>query len=228
MLARTQRKVIVPERVLALLRKEHSFLDREGIKILPASSNSEALELHRAEGADLIVAELDSPEMSGEDLCSAVREDSGLRQVSIMVLCADSDNDYDRCLSCRANAFMKVPLNMAVFLQEAHHLLSVARREACRVDVDLEVSLESGQEKLTGHSENISTSGILVVTEAELNEGDTIACTFTLPGEGTFGLEATVVRVMEGPEGKKKYGLSFMELGESAMTSLALFAKKQG
>ncbi|MEJ2324366.1 MAG: response regulator [Nitrospirota bacterium] len=179
--AQPLRKVIVPERVLALLKKQHSFLDREGIKILPASSNREALELHRAERADLVVAELDSPEMSGEELCSAVRDDSGLRQVSIMVLCADSDD-----------------------------------------------SMEGLQGKLAGHSENISASGILVITEAELNEGDSIACTFTLPEGGTFSVEATVVRVMEEPGGKKKYGLSFPEPGEATAAALALFAKKLG
>jgi hypothetical protein len=145
-----------------------------------------------------------------------------------MVLCADSDDDYDRCLNCRANSFMKMPVNMAVFLQEAHQLLNVSRRVACRVDVEMEVSMEGLQGKLAGHSENISASGILVITEAELNEGDSIACTFTLPEGGTFSVEATVVRVMEEPGGKKKYGLSFPEPGEATAAALALFAKKLG
>ncbi|MEJ2314259.1 MAG: PilZ domain-containing protein, partial [Nitrospirota bacterium] len=135
---------------------------------------------------------------------------------------------YDRCLNCRANSFMKMPVNMAVFLQEAHQLLNVSRRVACRVDVEMEVSMEGLQGKLAGRSENNSASGNLVVTEAELNEGDTISCTFTLPEGGTFTVEASVVRVMEGPGGRTKYGLSFPEPGESASAALALFAKKLG
>lgn len=228
MLAFPTRKVIMPEQVLSRVKKERSFLDREGINLLPAFSNREALDLHRAERADLIVAMLDSPEMSGEELCSIIREDEALRGVSVMLLCAETDEDYDRCLSCRANSFLKTPINMAVFLEEAHHLLNVSRRVACRVNVDLSVSIEDGGEKFPGYSENISSSGMLIITDAELNEGDPIASTFSLPEGGTLSVDSTVVRVMEGPGGKNKYGLSFVEPGEDVVTAIALFAKKHG
>lgn len=222
------KRVIIPKSVLPILKEERSFLDRTGIKIFSAASNEEALALHKRERADLIVAVLNDTGMDGIELCAVIRDDSELRKVSIVIICGDTEADHERCLGCSANSFVTSPINMAVFLQEAHQLLNVARRTSFRSPVDLEININSGGEKFGGHSINISSSGMLIETDAALNEGDSIACTFSLPEAGDMAVDATVVRVEEGNKGNpSRYGVSFVEPGEDFVTAVALFAKKQ-
>lgn len=228
MLALQAKKVVIPETVLPLLRKERSFLDREGVRILASASNREALALHERERADLIVAMLDDPDMSGEELCSRIREDERLRKVSVIIICADTEADHERCLACRANSFVSAPVSMAVLLQEAHHLLNVARRADCRIAVDVEMRIDSSGEKFTGRSENLSSSGMLIETDAALNEGDTVACTFTLPEAGSMTVEGMIVREEESTNGMNRYGVSFVEPDEDVVKAIDLYAREHG
>jgi len=228
MLVFPAKKVIMPEELLRLIKRERSFLDRTGIKIFAASSNGEALALHRKEKADLIVALLDSPGMSGEELCDRIRDDEEIRKVSIILACPDTEEGYERCLGCRANSFVKTPVNMALLLEEAHRLLNIARRTTCRVPLGIELSIEAGGMKFEGRTENISSSGMLFETDAALNEGDTIACTFSVPGSGRMTVDATVTRAEEGAKGKNLYGVSFVEAGEDVVTTIALYVRTHG
>ena len=63
--------VIIAKDIKSIIEKDQSFLNRADIRTFTVSSNEQALALHRGEKADLIVVDLDSPEMTGEMLCTA-------------------------------------------------------------------------------------------------------------------------------------------------------------
>ena len=60
------KKVIIAKDIKGVLDEEKSFLSRPDLRIFTAASNEKALALHRSVKADLIVAKLNMPEMSGE------------------------------------------------------------------------------------------------------------------------------------------------------------------
>jgi DNA-binding response OmpR family regulator len=222
------KKVIIAEELQPVIAKERSFLNRSGIKIISAATNDEALEMHRSNKADLIIAMLKGKGMSGEELCAAVRDDEALRRVSLMLVCSSSEEDRELCLRCRANAFVTTPVSPAVLLQEAHHLLSIAPRESLRTEIDVMLSLSSGKEHYPGRSENISESGMLIASEVEIHEGDTIGCTFELPGIGQVNTNAVVVRASEERDAKglHRYGIAFIDPSKDMVYAIKVFIRK--
>jgi CheY-like chemotaxis protein len=223
------KKIIFAEDIQRNLEEEQSFLGRTDIITLTSSSNEQILKLHRSEKADLIVTELDLPGMSGETLCSLIRNEEELSNVSIIIICSDSALHHERCLICRANAFISKPVNNAALLQEMHQLLHIAPRQSCRVSVGIKLDGTSKKMPFTAHAENISSSGILLLTAANLSEGDTISCTFSLPGFGQVTAGADIVRMLEKTAKKdfNRYGLKFIELSDEAALAIEAFLDKE-
>ena len=174
------KKVILAEDLKTSLEKEQSFFSRTGIRTIGATSNDEILDLHRTEKANLIITNLDMPGMSGENLCSLIRNDDKLRSVSIIIVCTETAANLQRCTQCGANAFISSPVNTAVLLQEAHQLLHVTQRRTCRIPLKVRLEGQAKGKPFTGSIENISTAGLLIHTEAVLFEGDDIHCSFDL------------------------------------------------
>jgi CheY-like chemotaxis protein len=222
------KKIILAKNIQRNLAEEQSFLGRTDVITFTSSSNEETLKIHGSEKTDLIVAELDSPGMSGETLCSLIRNDKELSNVSIIIICSDSESHHERCLICRANAFISTPVNNAALLQEMHHLLHIAPRRSCRVSVGVKLDGTSRKMPFTAYAENFSASGMLLLTAAKLSEGDAISCTFSLPGFGQVTASADIVRMLEKGIIKKAnlYGVKFIELSEEAASAIEAFLEK--
>jgi CheY-like chemotaxis protein len=222
------KKIILSKDIQRNLGEEKSFLGRTDVITFTSSSNEGILKLHRSEKSDLIVTELDSPGMSGETLCSIIRNDKELSNVSIIIICSDSASHHERCLTCSANAFISKPVNNTALLQEMHQLLHIAPRQSCRVPVGIKLDGTSRKMPFTAHAENFSASGMLLLTSANLSEGDTISCTFSLPGFGQVTADADIVRMLE--KGIKKetnlYGVKFIELSDDAASAIEAFLEK--
>ncbi|MCL4475129.1 MAG: response regulator [Nitrospirae bacterium] len=222
------KKVIIAKDIKRVLEGEKSFLNRSGIRIFTAASNEKALALHRSVKADIIIAKLNMPEMSGERLCSLIRDDEELRSVSLIIICSDADADLERCVQCRANAFFSSPINSALLLQELHKLLHVAPRMSCRIPLSVKVRGKSKAMPFTGYTENISTSGMLFRSSALLFEGDVVTCSFSLPRSTQITANAEIVRFVgkEAGHDSNDYGIRFINPGPRAISALSAFLKK--
>lgn len=223
------KKVIIAEDIYAILEKEKNFLNRAGIKIFTATTNKKAISLHKARKSDLIIANLDSPEMNGETLCSLIRNDPELSEVSIIIVGAGNESDPRRCLQCRANAFIPRPINTAVLLQEAHQLLNIAPRLALRVPLGVKLSGTKKEKPFAGSIENISASGMFFKAPVKLFEGDTIRCSFSLPDSTHVTTTAEIVRSLpkKGKGGSKRYGITFTDLSSDAISAIMSIVKKR-
>jgi len=209
----------MPQDIYELFRREQSFLSRADVSILTTASNREVLALHRAEIADLIIAYLDAGEMSGEELCRQIREDAGLRGVSMLFICGPQESEIGRCESCNANAYVLQPVLPAVLLQEAHHLLNIAPRKICRVPVRIRLECETRGKRFIGTIENISTAGLFFRSSAVLPEGATVQCTFSIAGSRQLTIPGEVVRVLSD-EPQAGYGVSFFDISTEATAAI--------
>ncbi len=223
------KKVIVAKDIRAILQKGKSFLSRTGIRAYTAASNEKAFALHRAVHADLIIAKLDTPGMSGERLCSLIRDDEELRNVSLIIVSSDTEADLERCVQCRANAFISRPIDSETLLQEAQKLLHVASRASCRIPVKVKLYGKAKEKAFTGYTKNISISGILFGTTAVLFEGDAITCSFDLPGSAHIEANADIVRAVgkETGRGPYRYGIRFVNPGIELVSALEGFIGKK-
>jgi len=222
------KKVIIAKDIRAIVEKKKTFLDRSEVRLFAAPSNEKVLALHRAIKADLIVAKLNMPEMSGETLCSLIRDDEELRDVSIIVVCSENESDLARCIQCRANAFISSPVDTELLLQEAHRLLNVAPRTSYRIPIRVKFFGKSKQRVFTGYTENLSSSGMLLCTMSHLFEGDSVMCSFSVPVSTQITVQAEVVRVLgkEPEHNANCYGIKFTELGANATSAIQAFVEK--
>jgi CheY-like chemotaxis protein len=223
------KKVIIADDIKESLEKDQSFLNRSDVRIFTVSTNEQSLALHKTEKADLIIAKLDSPEMKGEILSSLIREDSELRNVSLIIVCPDTESDIKRSLHCQANAFITIPINSAILLQEAHQLLNIAPRKAYRVPVSIKITGKSKDTPFIGYTENLSISGMLFHSDTILFEGDAIVCSFYLPDSTHITSNAEVVRVLEKETDHDTnfYGIKFVDLSANIISAIEAFIKEE-
>lgn len=223
------KKIIVAENLRALVETEKSFINRTDIRTVYSATNEEILAFHRTEKADLIITNLDMPGMNAEDLCAFIRENNKLRSVSIIIICPENSANLHRCIQCGANAFITTPVNQAVLLQEAYLLLHVTQRRSCRIDLKIKIEGKAKGTPFTGSTENISASGMLFRSSAIFHEGDSLLCSFSLPGPIRISAGADIVRVIkneDGPFAKHLYGITFSDISDDDISAINAFVEK--
>jgi DNA-binding response OmpR family regulator len=223
------KKILVTDKVMTILEKEKSFLDREGVKLFTAAENDEVLSIHRTEKVDIIIADLHAPGMKSEELCSAIRSDGALSKVSIIILCPDSAEDIERSRQCKANVVLTMPMDPAQLLGRVRQLLDISWRESYRVLVSVNVSGSSKERSFFCRSGNISTSGMLIETERAFEKGDRLACSFFLPDSAQIKTNGEIVRVIKPVAGSKnyQYGLKFSMLPAEAKSAIEVFVERK-
>ncbi|TCP55814.1 signal transduction histidine kinase LytS [Tumebacillus sp. BK434] len=95
--------------------------------VLTAFSAGEALrKLEEHPGIDLMILDVMMPEMSGIDLCKAVRETRSILELPILFATAkDSLHDIELCFRAGGNDFIAKPFNAKTLNARVHTLLSM-------------------------------------------------------------------------------------------------------
>jgi PilZ domain-containing protein len=65
--------------------------------------------------------------------------------------------------------------------------LRVERRVGQRFEVHLPILVKAGDRTISGFTQDVSSRGVFLYTEASLTEGDNVELTFTMPSEITLG-----------------------------------------
>ncbi len=188
------------------------LLDRDGLRIFTATTAEEGLRMHREEMVNLILIELDLPDMGGDSLCSLIRQEQSLRKVSIIVVCRDTPEEIERAEHCGANARLLKPIKPEKLDDCLSKLLSVPKRLDCRVLVRAQLYDERGVTTLFGTSQNISVSGLLIESDDHLAVGDRTSCVFYLPDVRKITAVGEVVRTTRLSRITKQYGIRFVYL----------------
>ena len=112
--------VLVVDDEQSLVETVRVLLDREGFDVLTALSGEEALETFEAEGADLVLADVRMPKMSGVELLEAVRDRSPETPVVLMTAQASLESAI-RAVNLGATHYVRKPF-------ENEELVAVLRR----------------------------------------------------------------------------------------------------
>jgi DNA-binding response OmpR family regulator len=221
-------KIIITQDIKALLDQKDHFLNRADVKIFSAASNEEALEIHRAEKADIIIADLDADILKGELFCSTIREDEELCRVSLIITYSGNPN-IQRISSCRANAFIKKSADPALLIEKARQLMSIPVREAYRTPIGITVNCDSTGGPSLGYSENISVTGMLIDTEKTFSKGEILLCSFVLPDSTHVRTKAEIVRISARAteHDANQYGIRFLDLDAACRTAIADYVRKR-
>lgn len=105
----------------------HDLLEAHGYKTLQTRNGIDAIALARKHRPDLIVMDIQLPEVSGLDVTKWLKEDDSLRHIPIVAVTAFAmKGDEERIREGGCEAYVSKPISVARFLDTVRQLLPPA------------------------------------------------------------------------------------------------------
>jgi CheY-like chemotaxis protein len=203
-------KILLVDDMRSFLDLEATFLSRAECRLLTAATGLEAIRVARAERPDLVVLDIEMPEMNGIQACRILRSDPVTSAIPVIVLTSMQMEDEAR--HAGASHFLRKPIDEPTFLAEVKRFLPIVERAETRVAVDVPVTVRRDGERLEARLVNLSRTGFFVATDRRHPIGARLEVSFALPedpaGRVVAG-EALVVRHGEDPPG---FGCRFRQV----------------
>lgn len=120
------KKIILVAEDSPTIRKFISFcLVSEGYEIILAKDGMEAIEKLPAERIDLVITDLNMPNVDGFELIKTIRENEFYKETPIIILSSLAKNDdIQRGLSCGADSYLLKPFDPKRILYEVAKYLN--------------------------------------------------------------------------------------------------------
>ncbi len=218
------KKIIVATTILQAIGSQNALFGRGTVTTLPARTSEEILDLHGVHHADVIITEENLPEMGGANLCSAIRSDQALRQVSIIMAC-ERKAETAASGAIKANAFISLPADPVELYSTVAELLIIPERKALRVLLNGTLKGQREKESFMAVCHNISISGMLLDTNYPLNAGDQFSCSFTI-AHREISIDCRVVRATAA--GKRwQCAVVFVTPDAKSLTLIDQYVKNQ-
>jgi len=220
------KNVIITKNILDEVEKSGTLFGRGGVKLHPAVSSSDVLELHRRLKADLIITDFSLPVMNGAQLCAAIRADPGLKAVSVIIACEDSKVFQAACRDAGANAVVTKPVDPFDLFSKIAELIVIPQRKDMRVLLRVSVDGKDEASQFIARSYNISVSGMLLETKRVLKTGDVMKCIFNI-AHTEITAECAVMRADRTESGIFRYGVRFQNLAARSLVIIEQYVKSR-
>jgi len=218
------KKVIIAESVLLAIENSNTLFGRGGITLYPARTSEEIIALHREHNADLIVTEFALPVMGGASLCTFIRGDAALKDVSLVMVCEPSGPSRAQCEQAGANTVLTTPVDTFELFSRISELLVIPQRQDMRAFLQVSVAGREEKTSFLGVSHNISISGMLLEAEQGLGKGERLTCVVNISNR-KIAAECEVIRVEKAPSGRFRYGVKFFNLDIKTLIIIEQFVK---
>ncbi|MDZ7291177.1 MAG: response regulator [candidate division KSB1 bacterium] len=110
-----------------LIEQTLEDLQDEGVELLTAGNGEEALETIKAEKPNLVFLDVMMPKMSGFDVCHAVKNELGMKEVHIVLLTAKGQEfDKQKGQEAGANLYLTKPFDPDALLAKAKEVLGIS------------------------------------------------------------------------------------------------------
>ncbi len=105
----------------------HDLLDAHGYNILQTRNGREALHLAQKNHPDLILMDIQLPEISGLEVTKWLKEDSALRDIPVVAVTAFAmKGDEERIRDGGCEAYIAKPISVPKFLDTIRHYIGEA------------------------------------------------------------------------------------------------------
>ena len=204
------KKLLITDKIKSLIKGEWDVLLRDDIKIFTSSSGDEILKIHKSEELDFILTDLETHGKKGDDVCSIIKNEDVFKRVPIVIVCNKDLTEIARVHACKANAFIRRPVDNDTILNYINKFLFVSSRSSVRVVFHAIVKVILEDKPYFANSENMSSSGMLLASNGIFKKGEIVVCLFFI-GNGGIEIKSEVVRVSKNAPDKYFYGLEFKE-----------------
>lgn len=95
------------------------LLEKRGHRVIPAADGRQGMAIALEKAPDLILLDIQLPEMDGYDVARALRENMELRQVPIVAVTSYAMvGDREKCLAAGCNGYIEKPIDPEAFVEE--------------------------------------------------------------------------------------------------------------
>jgi two-component system cell cycle response regulator DivK len=105
----------------------HDLLEAHGYRTLQTRNGFDAMDIARAEHPDLIIMDIQLPEVSGLEVTKWLKEDEDLRKIPVIAVTAFAmKGDEERIRQGGCEAYISKPISVAKFLETVKSYLGDA------------------------------------------------------------------------------------------------------
>lgn len=225
----SRRTILLVDDVAMFLELGALFLARTG-RVITARGGEHALRLARREHPDLILADLDMPDLDGESLCREIRDDAELAQTPFIMLVGDPDPcEHARAVRAGANDVIAKPIARIELIEAVERFLDRAIPTGLpRVELAEPVKIRHADLEAPGTLRNLSRGGVYVESECSFARESEVGLRFALP-HGDLEI-STTARVVWHQVQKPMIGMGmrFLEIDEETRKSFGNFVFEYG
>lgn len=229
-------KILLVDDTRLFLELEKSFLKFSPVRVLTAGNGMEALEIARAERPNLIYMDLHMPQMDGALCCAVLKGDPILRVIPvIMVTSAGKEEDVRLCREAGCDDFLTKPVNRREFLEKGRKFLDRIDRREVRIPCKVLVKFRAHNVYFSGISEDISSGGVFVATDFDIELNTPVELAFELPETGCLleGVKGKVAwqnsaKSILKPSLPPGFGVEFTNLTGKAAETIKSFVEISG
>ena len=121
----TPKTVLIVEDNELNMKLFHDLLDAHGYRILQTKDGMEALDIAREHRPDLILMDIQLPEVSGLEVTKWLKEDESLRSIPVVAVTAFAmKGDEEKIREGGCEAYIAKPISVANFLETVQRFLS--------------------------------------------------------------------------------------------------------
>ncbi len=119
-----RKKVLIVEDNELNMKLFHDLLEVHGYETLQTRDGREALELARQHRPDLILMDIQLPEVSGLDVTRWIKADESLKQIPVIAVTAFAmKGDEEKIRSGGCEAYIAKPISVTNFLETIERVL---------------------------------------------------------------------------------------------------------
>jgi len=189
-----RKKILIVDDVLVFTQLQRTLLNRQDFTLLTVRSGREAIDKAREENPDLILLDLYMPDINGDAVCKALKEDHATKQIPVLIITTDDADEFrELCIEAGCDGHITKPLRKDTFIPavESHLQIPPRRHRRARTQVSCTVTDEDGKRKGIIHT--LSPNGAFIETDPPPLPGDIIKIDLTLDDTGVrLSLQAAV------------------------------------
>ena len=128
---RSGKSVLIVEDNELNMKLFHDLLDAHGYKTILTRNGLDALQLAREHRPNLILMDIQLPEISGLEVTRWLKEDEELRSIPVVAVTAFAmKGDEERIRSGGCEAYLSKPISVALFLDTVRRFIGDVRVQA--------------------------------------------------------------------------------------------------
>ena|ERR1700754_2747178 len=117
------KKILIVEDNLDMRELLHLYLTREGFTVATASDGREGLYMAGAERPDLIITDINMPNLDGLEMIKQLRAQAPFKDLPILVFTAFGINERDDAIRAGANRAVDKPMDFESLIDDVNELL---------------------------------------------------------------------------------------------------------